>query len=321
MRRVRIFLTLSLIILSSGLIASANTNYDIMMVTEFDWPNLPEGIAIDKTGNIYAGMAMTGSIIKISPVGDQSTLTTLNVGNGFLTGLAVDAIGNVFAALSSFDPDTHGVWRIDRDGNTELLASLPTTSFLNGLAFDKRGDLYVSDSFMGAIWLVSPRGDVELWLSDPLLLGMLPSPGFPIGANGIAFDKDGALFVDNTDFGRIVRVPGNPDGSAGILEVVIEDPILEGADGIAFDNHRNLYVAVNRQNTIVRITPQGEPQVIADQDESLDFPASLAFGTGKSERKNLFLTNFAITSSPGTEDNPGPSIYKIDVNVPGRPLP
>jgi sugar lactone lactonase YvrE len=318
MRKVTIIFTLSLIMLSSITIVSANGNYEATEVLDFDPPAAPEGIAFDKTGNLYVGIASNGSIVKMAPNGDTSILTTINIGFGFLLGLATDAPGNVYAGVATFNPETHGVWKISKSGQQEVLATLPLTSLPNGLAFDKRGDLYVSDSFMGAIWRINSQGDVEMWIADPLLLGDPSSPGFVVGANGIAFDKDGSLFIANTNYGRIVKVPVNPDGTAGSSEVVVEDMGLIGADGVAFDNHRNLYVTVNVLNQIVKITPQGDIETIADQPENLDSPASVAFGTGNGERKNLFITNAAFFST-GVEA--GPSVWKINVDVPGRPLP
>jgi sugar lactone lactonase YvrE len=318
MRKFTVLFSMAFVILTSGMITTAYSEYFSMEVT--DLQDLPEGIAIDKTGNIYVGMAMTGNIIKITPNGVQTTFADLDNGFGFLTGLAVDASGNVYAALASFNPATHGVWRIDQKGNSEIFASLPVPGIPNGLAFDKRGNLFVTDSLSATIWRISSQGEVEQWLSDQLLEGITPPPGFTIGANGISLDKDGSLFVANTEKGIIVRIPVYPNGNPGTPEIFLEDEILVGADGIAFDNHRNLYVAVNSQNIILRISPQGEITIVADQEETLDFPASLAFGTGKSDRKNLFYTNFAFNPSPG-ENRPGPSLWKVDVQVPGRPLP
>jgi hypothetical protein len=51
--------------------------------------------------------------------------------------------------------------------------------------------------------------------------------------------------------------------------------------------------------------------------DGLDFPASLAFGTGKGERKSLFVTNLAL----GPPEFANPGFAKIDVGQPGMPLP
>ncbi len=54
----------------------------------------------------------------------------------------------------------------------------------------------------------------------------------------------------------------------------------------------------------------------------LDTPASLAFGTGKGGRTNLFVTNLGWMSIfvPGPPW-PGRGLVKIDAELPGLPLP
>src|SRR5206468_13022075 len=128
----------------------------------------------------------------------------------------------------------------------------------NGLAFGPGGDLYVTDSILGAVWRL-PRGGgtSEIWEQSPLLAGTgVFGLGFPLGANGIGY-RNGELFVTNTEIGSIVRIPVLPDGSAGTPRLVAQGAALFGADGITVDVAGNLYVAVNPQSTIVRVAPAG----------------------------------------------------------------
>jgi hypothetical protein len=92
----------------------------ITPVVTFAPPDFPESIAIDK-GNTYVSMFATGEIRQIAPDGTQSTLAVLGSGpttpfpGRRLTGLAVDAPGNVYAALNDV-AGTRGVWQISRTG-------------------------------------------------------------------------------------------------------------------------------------------------------------------------------------------------------------
>src|SRR5438270_833058 len=103
-----------------------------------------------------------------------------------------------------------------------LFAKHPEMVIPNGLVFDAAGQLYVTDSAAGAVFVVSRAGEVQKWLTDALLTGGKDSCGagkgvvvpFDIGANGVAI-KDGALYVTNTDKGSIVRIPIQSNGAAG----------------------------------------------------------------------------------------------------------
>jgi len=297
-------------------------------VVTFAPPNFPESIRIDKEGNTYVSMLLTGEIRKIAPDGTQSTLAVLGSGpTAFpgrrLVGLAVDAPGNVYAALNDV-PANRGVWRISRDGTTALIAALPFAGMVNALAFDARGNLFVSDSLGGRIYKVDRDGLITAWSIDPFLAGATPTtcgkyPPGPAGANGLAFDKHGDLFAANSTLGAIVRIPVSSDGVAQVANYLVAPTCeLWGADDIAFDNEDNLYVAVNIQSKIVRIDPYGNMETLAAAPaDTLYGPAAIAFGTGRGTRRQIFIANFAIPPFGGGI----PGVLTMDVGVPGRPLP
>ncbi len=270
---------------------------------------LPEGLAIDREGNRYVGFAPTGEIRKITPAGAVSTYAQLPSPaptQGFLVGLAFGPRGDdLYAALARFDAQTHGIWRVRQGGGAvERFAALDPQSLPNALAF--RGDtLYVSDSFGAQVWAIDPQGVARTWKADPLLQGdaAVNLLGLSIGANGIAF-RGSDLYVANSDFGRVVRIPINPDGSAGATAVVADDPgLLRGADGIAFDDAGRLYLAANGHDRLVVLSsePGAVPTILAE-GAPLDFPASLAIRDGE-----LYVTNFALGRAQGL--------------VPGVPIP
>jgi SMP-30/Gluconolactonase/LRE-like region len=282
-------------------------------------PDLPESIAIDHQGNMYIGLPFASKVLKVSPVGTQSTVATFSASTLPL-GVRLDSAGDVFVAVVG-----SGVWEVPAGGSLTQLVNQP--GFWNGLAFDHRGNLFVSESHGGAIWRISKDGGFSMWSASSLLQGtVLPGPcGLvhptvpvvgPIGANGIAFNKHGDLLVANTDLGTIIRIPVNPDGSAGTEGIFAgPDCNLWGADGVAMDNQDNLLVAVNSKDQIDRVDPSGNVQVIAAGDD-LNFPADIAFGAGHGDRKQIFISNFAaIPTGTGA-----PGVLKMDVGIPGRAL-
>jgi len=125
--------------------------------------------------------------------------------------------------------------------------------------------------------------------------------------------------VANTEKGLIVRVPILKGGDAGELQIVSEGPEVAGPDGIALDVHGDIYAVLVLQSKLVKINPvDGHVTDILTVEDGLDEPTSLAFGIGKGDRKSVFFTNFSVME-PHTGH--GPAILKIDVGVPGLPLP
>jgi sugar lactone lactonase YvrE len=307
-----------------------NAEDEVFVVASFDAPHWPEGLAIDKKGNIYVTQGSAffwvpsdGWIEKISPDGaeiDQLAFFKDELGPA---GIVVNARGDVFYAKPNLDDhDLNGVYQLYDDGSTVRLLGTENIMLANGLAFGKHGDLFVSDSFMGAIWRVpvDASGPAQIWSSDESLFGL--SCGNP-GANGVAIWKD-SVYVANTAKGSLVRIPILKDGSAGQAEVVAGDNDcggeLFGMDGIALDVHGMVYALLVLQDKLVRIDPSdGSFVELLTGADGLHNPASIAFGTGKGDRKSVFIANYALF--PPGPDSLGPAVLKYDVGVEGLPLP
>jgi sugar lactone lactonase YvrE len=280
-----------------------------------------EGVAVDKSGNIYVTLNWLGKIEKIGKDGSVSTFYDFQLpyplhplAFGAL-GLAVDAPGNVYVALNTRLVANHGVWRISQRGDAERLPGTEQITLPNALVFDEIGNLYVSDTLGGKIWRV-PRdgGDAQVWVENDLLLGV-PITGLPIplGANGIVY-MHGEILVANLTKLSIVRVPVLQDRSAGEPELYATGAFVP--DGIALDVHGNVYICDPAFNRILRLDrSDGTLTVVADGADGLAGPASIAFGTGAGNKQSVYVTSFNwLTGVPA-------DIVKVDVGVPGLPLP
>jgi sugar lactone lactonase YvrE len=314
------------------IVIQAGANVQVEVVKAFDESpdHLPEGVTIDKVGNIYVSLGPPcfvgcdyGALWKITPDGTETTLVEYPDGPA-LAGLAVDAPGNVYFALPNPGQPDVGVYRLTDDGGAERLPGTQNMIVPNGLAFDKQGDLYVSESILGEIWRIPRGGVAESWLRDDLITGCGESD--PIGANGVAFWK-GDLYVANTAKGLLVRIPILVDGTPGEAEVVAGNPDcnlddeLYGMDGIALDVHGNVYALLVLQHKLVRIDPtDGTTTLLLSEEDGLWNPASIAFGTGKGDRESVFIANYAVIP-PEPPNSLGPAVLKYDVGVPGLPLP
>lgn len=296
----------------------------------------PEGLAIDVDGNIYVGLLNTGEIIKITPDGTQHSLATFEIGDRRLglcamLGLAVD--GDVlYAVLLTGNLEgraTHGIWRVLPDGTKELAGAIPDpTGKPNQVALDRSGNIYVTDSALGTVWRIA-RGDdtATAWLVDSRLNPKTDDDNpcgdtaFACGANGLAFDAHGDLYVASANRATILRIEIDPTtGEPTAHEHIRDCQRLSALDQLAIDVEGNVYAARNVANELIRITPGKDIEVLATAADGLDFPSNIsfgtgtpAFGTGSDNRTQLYVTNAAHHNNR--------HLQLIDVGVPGLPMP
>lgn len=191
------------------------------------------------------------------------------------------------------------------DGSSDTVTFGNKARVPNAMAFDSTGNLYVSDSFQGAIFKVnSPQGcapncNVETFSHDPLLA----TSGFPaFAANGVTLNQDGsALFVANTGDDRVLRI------DVATRKVTILAESINGADGLAFDQRGRLWVTANQGDEVLALSDSGgvlaklgEFRGLRDDGtpDGLLFPASLVIVDD-----DMFVTNLAdaYTEAEGDE--------------------
>jgi len=211
----------------------------------------------------------------------------------------VASIPSIGAPLNRSEPNP--------DGSTDFIVfgsnGFPAP---NAMVFDASGNLYVSDSFQGAIFRVESAHSCtgSCLASEVVHDPLLATAGFPpFGANGLALSDDGlTLFVANTGDDRILKVVLAPPAVSVFAESI------NGADGIAFDRHGTLWVAANQADEIDGVDARG--RVVAKlggferirRDGSPDgllFPASIVI-----LGHNMYVTNLALplaNNGPGDE--------------------
>lgn len=243
--------------------------------------NFPSDVAIDGAGNLYVTDQDNFTVRKISPAGEVRTLAG-QVGNpgwddgpgrsarfNRLSGIAVDAAGNVFVA----DTDGPTVRKITPDGVVSTLAGAAgifgphfdgtgtAARFArpSGLAIDARGNLFVTDSNT-IVCRITPAGVVTTIAGTPGQRGNTDGTGSAArftSATDVAVDGLGNVFVTETD--QVIRQIA-PDG---VVTTVAGSPNRSGsADGngrdarfyypiaIASDQAGDLYVVDGGNNTI-----------------------------------------------------------------------
>jgi sugar lactone lactonase YvrE len=281
--------------------------------------DIPESVTSDDAGNLYVSNGNT--IQKRSPGGAFSVFGQLPLPIAAL-GVKVGPDGCVYNASTSLS-ETPGayVWKLCTD-SVEVFAELDQTGAPNDLAFDDTGRLFVTDPLLGEIWQVDPAGNASVFVQHPLLSGTPDDPALlfrQVGVNGIAFDAHARhLYVSNTDQGSILRI--DLAAATPLPVVFAADARLRGADGIAFDQSGELYVAVNKSDSLAAVDKHGHVRVLASGGH-LDAPSSLVFGATHEDRHTLYTTSSAFSRTlglvPGT---PAPALLTWRVATPGLPL-
>jgi len=290
----------------------------------------PEGITVDDHGNVY----VTTFAVQGTPTGNGQLyvfnqhgrlLRQVNVA-GSSTLLLDLAFHPVTGALLILDFGASKVLEVDPvSGASRVFSDISAGSQpgLNVLTFDRSGNVYVSGSFAGAVYKIGPHGGAPaIWVQSALLT-TTGVPGF--GANGLAFNgAQTTLFVNNTGNDQVVKIPVNPDGSAGTPAVFVNS--VNGADGLIIDKHDNLWIAANQADEIVVIDPSGRTIAKLGDFNGLDrdgapigllFPASLVFSGPFVYVTNLSLDLrlFDDPTKPTLTNGSGDSPWAADVKV------
>lgn len=254
---------------------------DPRIVAHFDLATgqQPENITLEPDGSADLTFALSHQVARVTRTGQVRILAQLPepsapatvLGGAFLTGIARSADGTLYVGYATGSSDTHGVWRVSRDGRTERIAALPIDGIPNGMALDEHtGQLYIADSVLGTVWRVCVRGGTPVaWAAR----ASLQPAGF-LGANGVKVHGH-AVWVTNTDQGTVLRIPIGSDGSAGPVATMVTG--LTGPDDFAFIGRGDaLLVSLNAASEVALVAPHGAPSTVLTAQDGLSNPTSVA---------------------------------------------
>jgi sugar lactone lactonase YvrE len=282
---------------------------------------IPESVTTDEQGSLYVSVGNT--IRKRAPGGAFGVFATLPLPINAL-GVKVGPDGCVYNVSTSLSAVPGAfVWRVCSANSVEVFAELDHSGAPNDLAFDERGNLFVTDPVLARIWRVDRTGSAQVFVQHPLLAGTPDNPALvfrALGVNGIALDHhQRSLFVSNTDQGSILRI--DLRSAQPTPSVFAQDSRLRGADGIAFDRSKTLWVAVNALDSLVTVDQHARVRVRA-QGGLLDAPSSVVFGATRQDRTELYLMSSAFSRTLGLQPGtPQPALLSLRAESPGLPLP
>ena len=260
----------------------------------------PEGITMDQKGNVYVVTwdydhpKNPGHLIVFAPDGKFQRRVEISK--------ASSRLGDV-----DFQPGTGDLLVVDYGGKQALKVNATTGAssvFItvpgdkaapNGMAFDKQGNIYLTDSFQGTIWKTGTSGGAATpWVKSELLA----SHGCwsPLGANGLAFNREqSAMFVGNTGEGTIIKIPV-VNGEAGEPKVFVSN--VGGPDGMFVDEDDRLWVVLNRADEVLVLGNTGRAVAKFGDFDGLDesgAPRGLLFPAEMMKIGDvLYVTNLTV---------------------------
>lgn len=229
----------------------------------------PEGITTDSKGNFYVVTwdyerpGQLGHMIIFAPDGRFQRRVEIAGSSNRLGDISFQPkTGNLLVVdyggkqVLKVDPLTGASSLFISVPGEKIGPTAPRTAWAapNGMTFDKKGNIYLADSFQGTVWRTGPTGGTATpWVKSDLLISHTIHI---LGANGLAFDRnETALFVGNTGDDTIVRVPV-VNGEPGNPEVFIQG--VNGPDGMFVDEEDRLWVVANSSDEIVVFDKTGK---------------------------------------------------------------
>ena len=259
--------------------------------------NLPQGIAVDGTGNVYVSDTNNSTIRRITPAGVVTTLAGAagQTGGGDGTGssarfyypfgIATDTAGNVYVA----DLDNSDIRKVTPGGSVSTLAgSAGNSGTLDGqggaarfnhpsaVALDAAGNVYVIDTSSQTVREISAGGAVTTLAGTPGIGGNSDGAGAAASffyPGGIAATATGILYIADTG-NHLIRAMTSP----GVVTTLAGSCGQKGSSdgtggqarflypyGIASDGSGHLYVADSGNNTIRAVTTAGAVTTLAGE--------------------------------------------------------
>ena len=224
----------------------------VPFVTELQVPGanfFPVGLSSSKDGTLFVASAGTGEVLKFPPGANVPTVVVPASGAVAPNLLVDDGASTLYLCVDKFagpgfSNPAASVNAYDLSGKLVQSYPLPNqgTSLCEDFAFDGSHNLYVTDAFLGVVYILPAKATaLQVWTQD-VAFTSTDSSVPPFGAHGIVFDGTSNLFVDNFNTSTLYRIPIESDGSAGTAVPVTVTPALENPESLRMLDAHTLVV-------------------------------------------------------------------------------
>ncbi len=269
--------------------------------------SVPLNIALDPSGNLFIADLAVSGIRKVTSAGVIASLAGYGAAqfsgdNGPATlaafnypqSVALDGTGRMVIA----DSFNNRLRRVEKDGTVQTIAGtgdLPISADADegvdarkaglaapaGVAFDKSGNLYVTELFLSRVRKITPDGIITTIAGQgpPKLFAGDGGTALKASLNdptSIEVDPAGNVYIADSGNNRIRRIDPNGvittfagggnalgDGGPAVRANLKLSEEPHNAGGLAVDNAGNLYIADTFNHRIRRVTPAGIISTVA----------------------------------------------------------
>lgn len=224
------------------------------VLTEATDPNF-WSLAVDGSGNVYAGSGNDGKVYRIDRSGESKAIADTNELQ--VHALTVDRRGSVYAATSPRGM----VYKIATDGSQDVFFD-PDDRYIWTLAMDSHGNLIVATGDQAQIYRVSSSGESEtIFTSEETHIVSL------------AVDGQDDIYAGTASNGLVLRI--DPRGAASVLF----DTPFEEVRSLVLDSRGNVYAATVNGGS--RATPEQPAPSPPSASTSMPAGASVSMPGGE----------------------------------------
>jgi hypothetical protein len=221
------------------------------------------GVAADRTGALYYALQNSGVIRRVAPGAmpvPQRFATVPDTGFRGLARMTFGPDGQLYAVADQ------SAFRFAASGAISQTWSLPDSTFLTGIVFDRDGALLIAQHWPD-VWRLPPGGGATFTRyldATPMVPAATVDPwneGMALGPDGLVYV---GIFPTSNDAGVVYRIEpqARPARLLGLAEMRRDVPVTQfaGVHGLAFGVDGSLYFV--NQNTSGH-TMEARGQVLA----------------------------------------------------------